>query len=385
MKQSRNLSVGTKLSTSVYTNNNKRGAVMKKSIIKSFDNEKITCYCWDDVKEPLGVVQIIHGMAEHALRYGDFAKFLNNNGYIVFADDHRAHGKTAGSPDNVGKYNRDGNVFYDTMRDELFFTDMLKDKYNLPIVILGHSYGSLITQKYIQYSSKHAGVILSGSAYMKTFETKLAYKIAKITKKHKGNDAPAKMIENLSFNAYNKKFKDGLWICSNPTICKQYIDDPYCGVPFSAKFYCDLMGTMLHIYSKPRLEKINKDIPMLLVAGKKDLFGKKGKSVIKLYKTYVYHDIHNVNMKLYDNMRHEILNEVNNSIVYNDILAFVNLVCGHSTCDLVIKSDKRLKKTKPTMAVENIKMRTAPEKKTTKAPTAPKAKNPAKKSIIKTK
>ena len=95
---------------------------MDQGFIKSYDNEKIYLYAWKDVKNPKGIVQIFHGMAEHAKRYDDFAKFLNSQGYLVFADDHRGHGLTAGDSENVGKYKPSSNIFYDTLLDELFIS-----------------------------------------------------------------------------------------------------------------------------------------------------------------------------------------------------------------------------------------------------------------------
>ena len=97
---------------------------MKYVKFTSFDNTILQAYVWDDVKMPKGVVQIVHGMAEHARRYDDFAKFLNANGYIVFADDHRAHGNTEKKND-IGYHA--GNIYGDSVKDELFITKYLSE------------------------------------------------------------------------------------------------------------------------------------------------------------------------------------------------------------------------------------------------------------------
>ena len=297
---------------------------MKQITIKSFDNTPIVCYLWDKVENPKAIIQIFHGMAEHAKRYDEFAKYLNKKGFIVFADDHRGHGETAGSVDAIGKYNKEANIYYDTVQDEIFFTKKLKSEYNLPIVILGHSYGSLLAQRYIQATKIFDGAIICGSNYMKTFLNRIAKSIAKTTIRFKGNDAPAKLIEKLSFGAYNKKTNNS-WIAFNQDVVQKYKDDPFCGTPFSAKFYYDMLNANLKTYKGGYLKKIDKDKPILLIAGKDDLFSNKGKGVIKLYKMYKSLDL-NVDMKLYDNMRHEILNEEDRKTVYNDIVDFVNKV-----------------------------------------------------------
>lgn len=99
---------------------------MEEIKFKSFDGTELVCHLWGDATKPKAVVQIIHGMSEHSLRYAPLAEFLNKHGYIVFADDHRAHGLTAGSPERVGKYNQKSNLYLDTVRDEIEISKFLK-------------------------------------------------------------------------------------------------------------------------------------------------------------------------------------------------------------------------------------------------------------------
>ena len=296
---------------------------MKEGFFESFDKEKIYYYEWDDVDSPKGVVQIIHGMSEHAFRYNEFAKELNKAGYIVFADDHRAHGKTAGTIDKIGKYDKD-NLFLDTLQDEIFISKMLK-KYNLPLYVFGHSYGSFLTQAYIEKCKLYDKAIICGSALMKNrFKVKAGLLVAKLTMKNKGKDAPAKLIEKMSFNSYNKKCKSGSWINTDEEECKKYYSDPLCTQPFSAKFYVDFFGAFKTIYQKEYTNAIDKDKPLLLIAGKEDPVGDYGKSVVNLYKFYIDLEIKNVKMKLYDNARHEILNEPKiKAQVVQDIINFI--------------------------------------------------------------
>ena len=295
---------------------------MREGYFESFDKTKIYYYEWDDVESPKGVVQIIHGMAEHAFRYDEFARQLNKAGYIAFADDHRAHGKTAGK-ENLGKY--DGqDLFEDTLQDEIFISKMLK-KYNLPLFVFGHSYGSFLTQAYIEKCNLYEKAILCGSALMKNkLDVKLGKIIAKITMKNKGKDAPAKLIEKMSFNAYNKKFKSGYWINSDEEEGKKYYEDEFCGKPFSCKFYYDFFSAFDRIYKKEYVEQIDKDKSLLLIAGKQDPVGNMSKSVVKLYEFYLNLELKNVKLKLYDDARHEILNEPKiKQQVYQDVIDFL--------------------------------------------------------------
>lgn len=296
---------------------------MKTGFIKSFDERKIWVYVWDDVKKPKAIVQIFHGMAEHAGRYEAFAKKLNEKGYIVVADDHRGHGKTAGSVENVGKY--DGsNIFYDTMHDEMFISDLLLEEYKLPLFIFGHSYGSFIAQGYMTYAKPISGVILCGSACMKDrLDIFIGRKIAKATMKHKGPDAPANLVAKMSFGKYDKMVKTGSWLNTDEEEVKKYYADEYCGKTLSAKFYYNFFKALPRIYVKKNLKKIQKDLPVLIISGKQDPVGDMGKSVKKLFKLYNHLEL-DVRMRLYNDARHEILNEPIKNEVYNSVLTFLN-------------------------------------------------------------
>ena len=310
---------------------------MKGKFIKSFDKTDIYCYTWDKVTKPVGIVQIVHGMQEHAARYDDFAKFLNKHGYIVFADDHRAHGKTAGSIENLGKY-EGGNLFYDTMKDQMFFSSMLKEQYgDLPLYIFGHSYGSFITQNYIQNCDLYSKAIICGSACMKgNIGIKLGKFIAGRTIHHKGPNAVASAVEKIMQGTYKSMVKTGSWLNTDEEEVKKYAQDPYCGTPFSAKFYYDFFTGLLNSYGKHKLQEINHHKPILLISGKDDPVGSMGKSVVKLFKLYHEDDL-DVAMKLYDNARHEILNEPIKEMVYQDVLDFIQKPVDKEHCKLYPK------------------------------------------------
>ena len=308
---------------------------MKGKFIKSFDKTDIYCYTWDKVDKPIGIVQIVHGMQEHAGRYEHFAKFLNKHGYIVFADDHRAHGRTAGLND-LGKY-EGGNLFYDTLKDEMFFSSMLKEKYDLPLYIFGHSYGSFITQNYIQNCDLYNKAIICGSACMKNrFDIKFGKFVASQTIKLKGSDKTAKMVEGIMLTSYNKKVKTGSWLNTDPKEVEKYAADEYCGTPFSAKFYYDFFTGLNNSYNKHKLQDINHHKPILLISGKDAPGGNMGKSGVKLFKLYHEDDL-DVTMKLYEGARHEILNEPIRETVYNDILEFLHKPVDQDHCKLYPK------------------------------------------------
>lgn len=295
---------------------------MNSKYIESFDHSKIFVTESNAVANPKGIVQIIHGMGEHSGRYKEFVKFLNENNYIVFISDHRAHGKTAENIKAIGKY--DGDIFYDTVRDQIYFSELLIDKYNLPLFVIGHSFGSFIAQRYAQLYNKHSALILSGSSYLKNDIGIWAGKlIAKIGCKIKGPDAPANLITNLSFKQYNNKFEDKNWLTSDPTEQEKTKVDRFLNRIFSLNFYKSFFSGIKDIYKVKNIKQLELQIPILLFSGKNDVFSKNGALVRKLKQYYIDQGVNQVSMKLFEKGRHEMLNEVNRKQVYKEVLKFI--------------------------------------------------------------
>ncbi len=297
---------------------------MKKDIIKSFDGREIAVCLWDAAAAPKGVIQVFHGMAEYSDRYDGFARAANNAGYIVFADDHRGHGRTSGT-ELLGKNGGSRDLFFETLSDELFFSDMLVKKYGLPLFVFGHSYGSFLAQAYIQRPNPAAAAVICGSADMKGILAGAALLIARLGKLFKGADAPARLIELINFGGYQKRLeKDGepgYWLTRDTDACEKYYADPYCGKPFSNGFYVSFFKGLSGLYTKKGLMAIKKDLPVHITSGNKDAVGGYGKSTKKLYLRYQKLGL-NVSLKLYPGCRHEIINELNKEEVYANILSF---------------------------------------------------------------
>ena len=292
---------------------------MKNIKINGYNNLPLNCYLYEPSTKPKAVIQIIHGMQEHALRYDHFAQFLASNGFVVLASDSRGHGKTAETIDKLG-YN-DGDIFKETIEDQLIITKYLKEKYNLPIYIFGHSYGSFLTQKLVQISEIPEKFILCGTGNGSSLMIGLGSFVANLLYYLGLKNKKATLIENLSLKGYGKKFKNGNWLSRNDKLYENYEKDPYCGTSFPISFY-------KHFFSACRkLNKGIKNIPsakkILFVAGDQDPVGENGKQVKKVYEKYLKRG-KNASLKLYKDCRHELINELNNEEIYNDILTFYN-------------------------------------------------------------
>lgn len=292
---------------------------MEKSVFKSYDGKELACYLYES-KNPKKVIQIAHGMQEYSRTYFEFAEFLQSKGYTVFLFDQRGHGKSVQDKTELGKV--DGDIFEKTVQDHLFVSKMLKEKYNVPLIFIGHSYGSFIGQKYLQESTYHEKVILIGSSYMNTFLIKFANIVAKLQNAVFGKDKPANLIESLSVKGYQKYFKDASWITSDQEETEKFANDELNATVFPIGFYYYMFKNQLKLYDKKELEKVDKNIPILIASGDKDPVGNFGKGTERLFMEYKKYGL-NVKIKLYKDLRHGILQEVNKQEIYNDMLEFI--------------------------------------------------------------
>ncbi len=295
---------------------------MKSYFIKSHDGKKIFLCVWDDVKNPKGVVQIIHGMGEHIRRYDNIANYLNSKGFIVYGDDHRGHGETAESIDKIGDIGRDG--FNKIVKDEKYITNMIKDKYpNLPNFICGHSFGSFISQEYLnRYSNDITGIVLCGSALQRGLGPVIGRVVSTTQMLFGLGKKKAYFIANVTGNLFNKKLdssKEESWLTSDEEEVKKIKGDKFCNQTLTVNFYYYMFRGFKTLYRSNKNKNIRKDIPMLIIAGDADPVGNYGEAVKELAGYYKSLGLTNVLLKIYSGKRHELFNEVGKEEVYNDL------------------------------------------------------------------
>lgn len=294
---------------------------MKEIKFNARDGKILMCSLWDNVPHPVGVVQIIHGMDEHVMRYDRFAIFLNKHGYIVFGDDHRAHGRTAGVVTNIGKTNGERDLFTATVDDEIEITKYLRRKYKLPVLLFGHSYGSFITQRIIQEANlAAAGACLSGSAKYPLALLAPMATTAFIGMKLFGPDAPARFLEYFSpirgrtMRGDSRLTRDTVQVAAHDA-------DPMRAQYFSYGFYYSLFKNLIKLsgYANPEL-------PMLIISGGRDMVSLNGRFANSLYRMYRAGGVENLTFIIYPGARHELLMETNFAQVQRDVLKFFNSV-----------------------------------------------------------
>lgn len=272
---------------------------------------------YSKVSNPKGLVQIIHGMAEHKERYLDFIKFLNDNGYSVIISDLRGHGESINKEYPLGHI--DGYEMI--INDQKIITDYIKnDNPNVDLYLFGHSMGTLLSRCYLmEHDQLFKKVILSGTVCYTPgagFITNVAKKKAK-----KNKYGYSKLLFACS-NSFSTKV-DFSWLSYSKTNIDNYEKDELCGYKFTNTGYYTLFGMVKALKEYKKYQCKNKELEILSLSGKDDRTtgGTKGlKGVVKILNKIGYK---NVSFKEYLKMKHEILNEDDRELVYDDVLKFI--------------------------------------------------------------
>ncbi len=283
-------------------------------------------------KKPKAVLVVAHGMAEHHKRYFSFAEFLSENNYSVYLYDHRGHGETASEPESYGFFSeKDGwQKVVDEFKKVVDFARA--ENPETPLFVMGHSMGSLVVRCFINENSNEIdGAILCGTPTVPAWLAKIGRTLATIIIKKIGAKKHSPLLEGLSLGSFNTKFKPARtpydWISSDEDQVNLYIEDSKCGFHCSSSFYRDLYSLVIESLNPKAIAKVSKSLPIFFIAGDKDPCGNMGKGVLKLYRKYKKNKIEDVNIKLYENGRHEILKEIFYREVFEDIL---NWLMQHS-------------------------------------------------------
>jgi alpha-beta hydrolase superfamily lysophospholipase len=277
-------------------------------------------------------LHIMHGMSEHSARYADLAAYLNQQGYHVTADDHRGHGKTAEANNNLYHF-ADKDGWNQMVDDQLQLIEHLGSDNSLPLIILGHSMGSFLAthtcQRYAdKLSSRLHGLVLSGSNYAPSWFCSTASQIARVERARLGGSSVSKLLETMSFGAFNNAFKpvrtEKDWISSDAKTVDRYIADPHCGGAISTQSWYDFLRGLAELSAPAAMAKIKKDLPIYIFSGALDPVGGAGKGVKKLEEVITNVGVKEVACRLYEGGHHEMLNETNRTEVYADLLSWLD-------------------------------------------------------------
>ena len=283
-------------------------------------------FSWAADKEAKGNVVIFEGMEEHVSRYDAFAKFLNENGYNVYALDTYGQGENV-APDmsDAGFWPEDGFAKMVCAHNEMIEE---AKKNGLPTYIFSHSMGSYMGQDYIQrFPGNVEKVVLCGAgSYNPAVGPGLL--VAKMVNNKKNKNQKAKMLNNLMFGNFNKKIKNPRtafdWLSYNEANVDKYIADPLCGFGPTNGFCLEFCKGMAPLFKKKNFSRVSKDQKLFIITGEEDPVSNYSKYTLDLEKRYKAIGLTDVSIKIYPHMRHEILNEDDKLVVFQDILEFFN-------------------------------------------------------------
>lgn len=304
------------------------------SFLSADHESEIHAVKWIPDCEPCAVLQIVHGMQEYTERYEEFAGFLCSCGFAVCGHDHIGHGHSVKVLSQLGVMK--GRHPSDIMVDDIgtHFTITKKSYPDIPYFILGHSMGSYMLRKFLSVnpgiSDGLSGAVLTGTGQVSPFASGFGIVLVELLKHEKGADYRSKMIRSITFSKPYKRFdSDGKdlsrsWLSKNIPNVEKYFHDPYCNYIFSLNGYRALFECVWYDSKQRNVERMRKDIPVLLASGKDDPVGALGKGVEKVFRSFRKAGIKDVTMRLYEGDRHEILNELDRRNVYEDIQRWMN-------------------------------------------------------------
>ena len=279
-----------------------------------------------EIPNPKAAVVIAHGMIEMPERYAHYANYFNQNGINVYAIYHIGHGEVAEVLNHMGEGDFDKCIsnLYELVERVKEAND------NIPTILLGHSMGSMMSQHYITRYQNIEGLILSGSTKSSLLFKSGAVLATVITAFTKDKTKPCKFLFNIAFGMYNNNFKNPRtsfdWLIGNEEEVDKYLADPYCGGICSASFYKNVMIGMATMGDKKRLDKIDRSLPIYIHGGECDAVANMAKGFYQLYDQYKKIGMKDVSLEVYPGMRHEIHNEKNRELPYQNTVNFINRV-----------------------------------------------------------
>lgn len=282
---------------------------------------QLHCCRWMPEGEPKAVLQIVHGIAEYIERYDDFAGFLNGLGYVVVAEDHMGHGQTVGAEGTQGYFE---GGWFTAVSDSYALLRKTKAEYpQIPYVLFGHSMGSFMARTILEVypDSGIAAAVICGTGWQPRAILPGAIGICQLACKKVGEKNTSDTLQNMVFGGYNKRVEHPRtefdWLTRDAKVVDAYIAHPSCGFTATTGLLRDLLTGIRFIEQKQNLAKMNKDLPVLFIAGGDDPVGNYGKGVTRAAEEFRKAGMKHVACRLFPLGRHEILNEINRREVYD--------------------------------------------------------------------
>ncbi len=281
-----------------------------ETTITSTDGEVVHVYRWSGDGEPRAIVQVAHGMGEHAARYARLAEALVGAGYVVYANDHRGHGRTAGTPDRHGDFGSGG--WKGLIDDMGAVTALARAEHpGLPLVLLGHSMGSFALQQYLlDRSADIDAAVLSGTSALDVFASAID---------------PTQPTDLTALNdPFQPARTDFDWLSRDEAEVDKYVADPACGFGVNAQGTATMLADAPALADPERLQAIRSDLPIYVMSGQADPLAGDGALIELVAQRYRDAGVQDVTVKIYPGARHETFNETNRDEVTADLITWLD-------------------------------------------------------------
>lgn len=290
-------------------------------------------YAWLPDGEPRAVLQIIHGMAEHAERYARVAQALADVGYAVYAQDLPGHGRSVRSTDELGHTADHGGWRITLSAINAVRGEIERRHHDVPLFLLGHSRGSFLLQHYlVEHGGGLAGAVLSASCADMGSLRPVGLALIRAEGLWFGRRHPSAVGEALAFKDFNRRFKPTRtafdWLSRDTSEVDKYVADPLCGFRCSSATWIELLEAGATLADPQRLARIPKTLPLLLINGALDPAGRGEAGARGLERLYRDAGLSDVTLKVYADARHELLNDVCRDEVTADLRAWLDAHVG---------------------------------------------------------
>jgi alpha-beta hydrolase superfamily lysophospholipase len=269
-----------------------------------------------------GIIQIVHGMAEHIDRYDHVACALNDAGFLVTGHNHLGHGQSSSLHGFFGAQNG-----WQALIDDVHSLRTITEKAypDIPYFLLGHSMGSFVVRCYLtEHADGLAGAVISGTGYYQPPVVRAGLALSNLLCSLGYAKKESPIIDRIAFSSSNKPFAPNRtpfdWLTRDKTEVDKYISDPECGFLFTASGYRDLFRGLMRLTRTEDLKRIPSSLPVLFISGERDPIGAMGNGVRKVSQDFINAKIRNITVHLYPECRHELFNELNRQEVFGDLI-----------------------------------------------------------------
>lgn len=302
--------------------------------LRADDGVELFSHRWLPAGAPRGVVHLVHGMAEHAGRYARSAQALVGAGFAVYAPDHRGHGRTAVSSQELG-YFADRHGWRRLVADVQCVEEHIEAELpGVPRFLLGHSMGSLVVRDYLcRYASRTnelSGVVLSGTSGNAGLRARGGALVAHLERLRLGPRGKSQLLERLSTGQFNRNFEPARttcdWLSRDEVEVDRYLADRLCGFPLTVQGWLDLLDGVIRTEQQENLRCLRKSLPYYVFSGDRDPVGGSTKGVKWFVERLNKVGVSDVILRFYPGGRHEMFNETNRDEVHRDLIAWFEAV-----------------------------------------------------------